>query len=231
MVYKSAWRALLPATCLLCGDPARGCLDLCPACAAELPVLHHGCPRCAMPLAAGGESACGPCLRQPPRFSACIAALRYEYPVSDLVGRFKFQGDLAAGRVLAGLLAARVAALPVAQRADVVLAPVPLHPGRLRERGFNQSERIARVLAAELGLPLAARLIERDRHTEDQKRLGAAGRAHNLEGAFRAPEGVGLRVALVDDVVTTGATANAVTAALLAAGAADVQVWCVARAL
>jgi len=113
----------------------------------------------------------------------------------------------------------------------MLLAPVPLHPARLRERGFNQSERIARVLAARLGLALTNTLLRRVQRTADQKQLDAAARGRNLQGAFRAEDCAGRRIALVDDVITTGATAEAATAALLAAGAAEVEVWCLARAL
>ena len=231
MVYKSLLRGLLPVTCLLCGGTARGSLDLCADCAAELPALDNACPRCAMPLPDAHGTPCGPCLQRPPRFGACIAALRYEHPVRELVSRFKFQGDLATGRMLAGLLARRLAVLPAQRRAAAVLVPVPLHPARLRERGFNQSERIARVLAAELGLPLSNALVRRVQRTADQKQLGAAARSRNLQGAFHAAGCAGRRIALVDDVLTTGATAEAVTAALLAAGAEQVEVWCLARAL
>ena len=231
MVYKSLLRGLLPAACLLCGGAARGSLDLCADCAAELPALHNACPRCAMPLPDAHDTPCALCLQRPPRFIACIAALRYEHPVRELVSRFKFQGDLATGRMLAGLLARRLAVLPAQRRAAAVLVPVPLHPARLRERGFNQSERIARVLAAELGLPLSNALVRRVQRTADQKQLGAAARSRNLQGAFHAAGCAGRRIALVDDVITTGATAEAVTAALLAAGAEQVEVWCLARAL
>ena len=116
MVYKSLLRGLLPATCLLCGGTARAALDLCADCAAQLPTLDNACPRCAMPLADAHGAPCGPCLQRAPRFGACIAALRYEHPVRELVSRFKFQGDLACGRMLAGLLARRLAALPPARR-------------------------------------------------------------------------------------------------------------------
>lgn len=155
MVYKSNPRAWLPACCVLCGVALHGLLDLCAACANELPLHRDGCPRCAMPLEGAGGVPCGQCQRQPPRFDACLAALRYDYPVREAIGRFKFHGELAAGRVLALLLARRIAALGLEYRAGITLVPVPLHPTRLAERGFNQSERIARVLARELALPMA----------------------------------------------------------------------------
>ncbi|MBK8992742.1 MAG: ComF family protein [Gammaproteobacteria bacterium] len=230
MVYKSLLRGLLPATCLLCGGrPAERWI-----CAPTAPRNSRRSttpPRCAMPLQDALGTPCGHCLQRAPRFGACIAALRYEHPVRELLSRFKFQGDLAAGRMLAGLLAVRLATLPAARRTALVLVPVPLHPARLRERGFNQSERIARVLAAELGLALSNTLVRRVQRTADQKQLDAAARSRNLQGAFHATGCAGRRIALVDDVITTGATAEAVTAALLAAGAAQVEVWCLARAL
>ncbi len=231
MVYKSNPRAWLPACCVLCGVALHGLLDLCAACANELPLHRDGCPRCAMPLEGAGGAPCGQCQRQPPRFDACLAALRYDYPVREAIGRFKFHGELAAGRVLALLLARRIAALGPEYRAGIVLVPVPLHRSRLAERGFNQSERIARVLARELALPMAPALAARARRTDDQKALDAAARRRNLATAFTAAPCRAQRIALVDDVITTGATLDALAAALRAAGAARVEAWCLARSL
>ncbi len=229
MVYVK--RGLFPACCVLCAAPVRGFLDLCPPCIAELPLHVDACPRCAMPLATAVTTACGRCQRQPPAFNACIAALRYEYPVPELIGRFKFHGDLAAGHALALLLARDVAGREAGNGSGSVLLPVPLHRTRLAERGFNQSERIARVLAHELGLPMQPTLAVRTRHTEDQKSLDAGARRRNLGMAFSASDCRGRRIVLVDDVITTGATADALAATLLAAGAQRVEAWCLARAL
>ena len=229
MVYK--FKPLLPACCVLCGAALRGELDLCAPCAAELPLHEDGCPLCAMPLGSAHLAPCGHCQRQPPRFSACVAALRYEYPARELIARFKFHGDLAAGRVLAHLLARRIAASDPGHYAGTVLVPVPLHRTRLAERGFNQSERIARVLARELALPMLPALAARVRRTEDQKSLDAGARRRNLATAFHAEPCAGLRVAIIDDVITTGTTADALAATLLEAGAARVEAWCLARAL
>lgn len=231
MVYQSPWPALLPACCVLCGSAIRGELDVCAPCAAELPWHRDGCPRCAMPLATSPTTACGHCQRQPPCFDACIAAFRYEYPVRELIGRFKFHGDLAVGRTLALLFGRQLAELDAQCRAGLVLVPVPLHRTRLAERGFNQSERIARVLSRQLGLPLRQDLVRRTRRTGDQKTLDATARRRNLASAFRARPCAGLRIVLVDDVLTTGATADALAVTLREAGAAAVQVWCLARAL
>ncbi len=231
MVYKSNPWQRLPACCVLCGIALHGPLDLCAPCASELPLHQGGCPRCAMPLDGAGGAPCGQCQRQPPQFDACIAALRYEYPVRELIAHFKFRGDLAAGRVLALLLAQRIATLGPAYRAGITLVPVPLHRVRLAERGFNQSERVARVLARELALPMAPALAARARRTDDQKSLDAAARRRNLGTAFTAAPCRGRRFALVDDVITTGATLDALAAALRAAGAVQVEAWCLARSL
>lgn len=222
--------ALVPASCLLCGAPVRGPLDLCPGCAVELPWLAPGCRRCALPLPGGPAPCCGACLRHAPRFAACTAAFVYGFPVRELILRFKLHGDLAAGRLLAHLLAQRVADPPPA-REGLTLVPMPLHPRRLRARGFNQAERIARVLSTQLGLTLDQSIVRRALDTRDQKQLGAAARRANLHHAFEAARCPGRRLVIVDDVLTTGASADSLAAALLAAGAAEVRVWCLARVL
>ena len=232
MFRRGRWiDRFLPAHCLLCGAGARGPLDLCAGCERELPRLAPGCARCALPLPAGRARACGACLQHPPRFTSCTCAFPYQFPLRELVLRFKLQGELAAGRVLSTLLAARIAEQPADSRAGRILVPMPLHRSRLGSRGFNQAERLARVLGARLGMPVDAGLARRQRQTRDQKTLNAAQRRANLRTAFDATPCAGKRLVIVDDVLTTGATADALAGALLDAGAADVSVWCVARAL
>jgi len=222
---------LIPARCALCAAACPGPIDLCAACAAELPWIGPGCARCGLPLPAAQVPACGACLAHPPRFAACVPAFAYAYPVRELLLRFKQGGDLAAGRVLGALLARRVAPLAAMQPAGTVLVPMPLHPGRLAARGFNQAAWIARVLAHDCGLELAPWAARRHRLGREQKHLSAAERRINLRGAFSARACRGRHAIVVDDVLTTGASADALAGALLEAGAADVSVWCVARAL
>jgi ComF family protein len=154
------------------------------------------------------------------------AAFDYRFPVDRLVHRFKFAGDLAIGRWLAARLAQRVASLP---RPDVIVAP-PLTPASLRRRGFNQALEVAKVVGNAHGLRVSLDALVKTRETAPQPSLSARERRANLRGAFACHAPVrGLAVALVDDVITTGGTAIAIADAMLAAGAASVCAWSVAR--
>jgi ComF family protein len=210
-------------SCYLCRGAARGVL--CAECDADLPRLRGPlCPRCA--LASPGGETCGRCLARAPAYDATVAALAYEFPADALIQALKFRGELALAPVLGALLAAR---LPRGARPDYVL-PVPLSAARLRARGFNQALEIARTVAAAAGAPLAPRLAERRRDTAAQFELSLAERERNVRGAFGCDAALdGAEVALVDDVMTTGATLDELAGALKRAGAARVVNWVVAR--
>lgn len=221
-------RLLYPPVCLICGDRGQDYIDCCSGCMRELPVAADRCLRCALTLPRTLDH-CGRCVRSPPHYEAACAAYRYENPVSGLIHRFKFSGDLAAGRMLAALTALRLAAQG-ASRPDLMV-PVPLHFRRRMQRGFNQSELLCRDLSRHLrGLPWCPGLSRR-RATASQSELPSAGRRGNVRGAFRVrriPSGT-RSVALVDDVMTTGATVNECARMLRQAGVA-VVVWVIARA-
>ncbi len=217
-------RCLLPARCLLCREPGDRGRDLCAACCSGLPWAQTACPRCGRPLPAGGL-ACGRCPALASPSAQTRAALLYQPPVDHLLRRFKFHGDLAAGAVLAALMAD---ALATADRPQA-LVPVPLHRARLRQRGYDQALELARPLAAAFGLPLHSRLLQRVRATAPQSELGAADRQRNVRGAFSAGPTPLRHLALVDDVMTTGATAQAAARALQVAGVARVDIWVCAR--
>lgn len=223
---------LLRPPCILCGDAGVGRLALCAPCRAELPGNTPACRLCALPLPAPGV--CGHCLRQPPPQAASLSPYRYAAPFDALVPRLKFSRDLSVARLASQLLADHLQALPVdaAPSMPELLVPVPLHRARLRQRGFNQALEIARGLGRALDLPVGARTARRLRDTVPQSRLGARERRRNLRGAFTAelPADV-RRVAVVDDVMTSGHTAAEMARCLLAAGAAEVQVWTLARAV
>lgn len=219
---------LFPPTCILCHRPGAAGLDLCPACRRTLPWPRAACRRCAEPLTGeSDELVCGRCQRRPPAFDSARSLFLYRAPADRLILDLKHHRRLAQARLLGQLLAAAAVDWPACD----VLVPVPLHRHRLWRRGFNQSLEIARFLGRQLGLPIDTRCCRRVRRTAVQAELPAAARKRNLQQAFRVEgDWDGQRVAIVDDVMTTGATADALAGALKARGAAEVQVWVCARA-
>jgi ComF family protein len=210
--------------CALCLEPAGERL-VCPACEAGLAGIERPCPGCALPVPRSG--ACTACRRHPYAFDAAVARFEYRFPLDRLVQRFKYAGDLALGRWLALRLAESVREQP---RPDLLVAP-PLAVPRLRERGFNQAVELARTLGRELGVRQDLTGLRRGRSTAPQAGLGRRARQANLRGAFACRHPYkGLHVAIVDDVMTTGATADLLARVLKSAGAARVSAWAVARA-
>lgn len=233
MIYNwlnSIQHDLYPANCLLCGQRDSSKRDLCHACERDLPWNRDPCRCCAAPLPPGdGTRVCGQCLRQPPVWHAAASPFRYAWPLDQLIQRFKFKADLATGRLLGNMLAGFLAA-DKSPPPDCVI-PVPLHPSRLKERGFNQALELARPVSRRLKVPLALGLCRRTRPTEIQSRLDANSRQRNLQGAFEVIAPVtGLNVAILDDVITTGATVAALTSILREAGTSSIRVWSLARA-
>lgn len=218
---------LLPSHCLLCGARGQGALSLCVDCAREMPRNDACCARCALPLAAPAPL-CGRCLKRLPPWDAAWVPFRYEWPLAPLEGRFKFGGDLAAGRTLAWLWAA---SMPTTALPDAIV-PVPLHRARLRRRGYNQTLELARPLARHLHVPLLRDALRRTRATGAQTELNAIQRRRNVRGAFAAQcaDVMPQHVAVLDDVFTTGATLGECVRVLKRAGVARVDVWALARA-
>jgi len=228
-LWQGVQRILLPPHCLLCDQRSDGVGDLCSGCRADLQRNLICCPRCALPLQTPAPL-CGECLQSEPPFAAAFAPFVYAHPFDLLVTKLKFGRSLAAGRVLAGLWLAASNELPALPQ---MLVPVPLHPDRLRERGYNQALELARPLARVLRVPLKANLLERTRATPAQTNLDAKTRRRNMRGAFTI-NATGLppaaHVALIDDVMTTGATLRECARVLKRAGVARVDVWALARA-
>ncbi|WP_269789792.1 ComF family protein [Stenotrophomonas sp. Iso1] len=219
----SAW--LFPPRCLVCAEPGVAGRDLCAACNAGLPWPVASCRRCALPLAvADDDQRCGACRQRDSPLNEVRAAFIYAAPVDGLLRRFKFHQDLAAGRLLAGLMCTRLADV----ERPVALVPVPLHVSRLRQRGYDQALELARPLSRGLGVPLWHGL-QRVRATAPQSELDAAARHRNLRSAFAVQAPVPAHVVLVDDVMTTGATLHAAATTLRSAGVARVDAWVCAR--
>lgn len=223
-------RRHLPAECLLCRLPSERSLPLCSSCEMDLPWLGHHCSLCALPMTGEAEQ-CGQCQQRPPLWQACIASFEYRQPISQLINRFKEHRDLAAGRVLGQLLVGLVERrLAVAAPTVDLIVPVPSHWRRRFYRGFNHSDELASLLGRQLKIPASLYQLRKVQATPAQQGLTRTERQGNLNSAFEVVRPVnGLKVAVVDDVITTGSTARALTRALLKAGAAEVQVWCVAR--
>ena len=220
-----ALRACLPQACALCRAGCGNTL-LCAAGSDALPVLGPACVRCALP---GADALCGACVRRAPPWLRACAAWRYAYPVDRLLQALKYGGRLALAEPLADGLAAGLA-----QRTDALpeaLVPVPRAPSRQRARGFDQARRSARRVGRQLRIPVLDAL-SRVRDGGPQAALPLAARAANVRDAFGADDALaGARIAIVDDVMTTGATLTAATHAAQRARAAAVEVWVVARTL
>ena len=228
MVYN--W-SINRQACLLCDEPCAG-PPLCAACEAELPWLDGQCALCAVPLPTRGL-VCGACLQRPPSFDQVSAPWRFAFPVDALITRFKHQARWPYGRLLGERLAHHLRHAFVEGLAQPeLLLPVPLARRRLRQRGFNQAQMLAGWLGHELGIAVDGRLLQRVLETPPQQQLDAATRRRNLRQAFAIATGAdvtGRHLALVDDVLTTGATAEALARLLKRAGAARVDVYCLAR--
>ena len=217
------WQALLAQDCLLC-QAASGDRLLCDACERELPSAASVCPRCA--LSGSGDAECGACLSDPPHFDASCAAFVYAYPVDALIQALKYGGQLPLAALFAHKLHQRIGA---ATDVDLIV-PLPLHPARLAERGFNQAAEIAKVLSRLRGIAMDAQLARRVRNTAPQTDLPWRERAANMRRAFPCERELsGFLVAVVDDVMTTGATLDEFARTLKSSGAARVENWVVAR--
>ena len=219
-------------TCLLCDEPAEAEMPICVACETDLPWLGDHCQTCALPLLAAGLT-CGECLLEPPAFEQVAVPWQYGFPVDSLITRFKHNAKWPFGHLLADVLGQYLQhrfdeGLP---RPDALL-PVPLANKRLRQRGFNQAAMLARWLSESLDLPCEETVLRRVKDTDAQQSLDAKSRKRNLRNAFDLMPDAQVKnrhLALVDDVLTTGATAQALARLLMNAGAARVDVYCLAR--
>lgn len=191
----------------------------------QLPDSH--CPICLWPVPTA--EICGACLKKPPAFTRTIAALRYTFPIDALIHSFKYQANLAIAPILADLLMKKLTAIET--RADVII-PMPLHPIRLRERGFNQAMEISRYISKHMGIMLFPDSCSRIKHTLPQTGLPWKDRQKNIRKAFSCKIDLsGKHVAVVDDVMTTGTTLNELAKTLRQQGAAEINNWVIARTL
>jgi ComF family protein len=223
-------QSLWPSTCVLCRGRGQPALDLCAPCVADLPAITVACPCCALPLhQTRAGTLCGRCQTRMPNYDASFVPYQYAYPLDHLVQRLKFGNQVSCGRVCGSLFAhaclARQLALPDA------LIPVPLGTRRYRSRGYNQAHEIARTISRALRVPVRTDVLKRIRETSEQVGLKRKERRRNVRGAFELTGKLDAqRVAIVDDVVTTGSTVNEIARVLRRAGAEHIEVWAIARA-
>ncbi len=225
-VYRRSFSdALLPPVCTLCGTGTNGAL-LCTGCTADLPWNACACPGCALPTAIAAP--CPACLERPRAFNAAFAAFVLQSPVQQAIHALKYRAHFAQAALLAEAFARRLRERPAPL--PTVLIPVPLHWRRQWWRGYNQSLELVRDIGKALAIPVDATAAVRLRATADQIGQSAAERRRNLKGAFAASQRVaGQHIALLDDVMTTGATLEELARACRAAGAVRVEAWAIAR--
>ncbi|MCB2427640.1 ComF family protein [Methylophaga pinxianii] len=218
---------LLPIPCFLCGEFSFQDA-LCKACTEELPWLGAHCRQCAMPLNVSGI--CGQCLQHPPPQQASLALFRYETPINHCIAAFKFHQQLVFTHLFAKLLVDKIEQRQ--QPLPEVIIPIPLHSSRLRQRGYNQSAQLADNLAKRLGVTADKYSLIRQRNTSPQAGLSRKQRKRNLKQAFAVIKPLPYkRVALIDDVYTTGHTVAEASRCLQQNGVEEVEVWTIARAI
>ena len=237
-VIEALAELLFPTLCLSCGAimPERAGHPFCVGCCAGVrPITAPLCPSCGIPYPAedGPDHFCGLCLVKRPAIDAARSYGVYEAVLHDAVHAFKYGGNLALGQQLGRLMARRE--YPSFRIDDYeLLVPVPLHPRRLRQRGFNQSVLLAREISRHRGIPLDFLALRRVIDTESQAGLKKDERRSNMKRAFRVPDPArirGRRILLVDDVHTTGSTLGECAKTLLGAGAESVGALTLARAI
>lgn len=232
--FRGLFDLLFPPACPLCDFDliATSQASLCHGCLSGIhPIASPCCPRCALPYAAedGSDHLCETCLREAPAFQRVSAIGLYEENLRHAVQRFKYEGAIILDRPLAKLLAEAVE--QDGSNTPDLLIPVPLHLSRLRERTYNQALLLAQALGRRWGRPVRSRLLVRNRPTPPQQGLRAEVRRQNLRGAFTLQGSLaGEKVLLVDDVMTTGATARECSRILLDGGAGEVRIAVLARA-
>lgn len=231
---------VIPPTCLLCSAGHTGDIALiCDPCRADLPFVGKSCRQCGISIEkAANNSAsatkqpviCGSCLKHPPPFSQSLVPLNYTMPINKLISEFKYRNKLINGRLLSQLLLQEIQTRYQNQKLPDLLLPVPLHWRRQFRRGYNQSQCVTSYLGTQLCIPVELRRIARTRRTPSQQGLNKQERQRNLKRAFTVKQPFkGETVAIIDDVMTTGATCAEISRELLSAGAAEVHIWALAR--
>ncbi len=218
----------LAQPCLLCEDTSHATAGgLCGDCFADLPALQGCCRACGTPMITPGL--CGQCSLDPPPFDTCLSAYRYRYPVDIMIKKIKYQCRFDMLRPLCSELISSIRTKRSSPPECIV--PVPMHRDKLRARGFNQAIELGKIIGRALNIPLDLRLLRRMRSTQEQHGLNPSERRGNVRGAFSLAQApVYKSIALIDDVVTTGATVTEIASLLKKGGVEMIAIWSLARA-
>lgn len=226
LLRHTATAIFLPHYCLLCRLTETQ-LGLCTSCIRDLPWQEIVCPLCAQPMTE--NILCADCLQQDIFYDQIIAPLRYEYTIRYLISQFKFHERLVCANLLSDLFIQHINNRTHFIKPDLLI-PVPLHTSRLRERGFNQALEMSKRFARILNIPLQRSLLYKKQASAAQSSLDFKSRKKNIKNRFELKHAVtGKHIAIVDDVVTTGSTANEIAKLLKQNGATRVSVWAIAR--
>lgn len=217
--------------CVLCYGACPGSKTLCATCHGDLPWIESACRGCGLPLpTAADQLYCGECLEIPSPFHHVVAPFYYRAPLRQWITGFKHRQQWPAGRMLGHLLLQQLREHYLYTPLPEVIVPIPLHWRRLLWRGYNQSAVLGQQLARELAIPCRTDLLKRIRRTSSQQGLGRQQRLHNLEHAFKVSgHNPFKRIALLDDVVTTGTTVQTAARLLRANHATEIHLWTLAR--
>ncbi|HSI24420.1 MAG TPA: ComF family protein [Methylotenera sp.] len=223
-------KSILEQYCLLCASYNGSELGLCEACFNDLP--WHNTPQCPQCGLLSDGLTCGSCLNSAPHYDATHALFTYDFPVDRLLQHYKYKDMLHLANTFATLLHQKKFSQPINTNKIDLIIPMPMHDKRLQERGFNQVLEIARVIAKNTHIKLDYTACQRTKLTPPQASLPLKDRIKNIRGVFSCPKSLhGLNIALVDDVMTTGASLNELASTLKQAGAAHVECWVIARTL
>lgn len=218
----------LPAICFVCNQYHHGNTAVCNHCYRLLTPLSSCCRHCAMPLPDMTFAVCGQCLRKKPAIDLVLTAYRFEEPLRTLLHEFKYRQGLYLSTFMTQLM---LDALPFAPYRPHCLMPIPMHRLRIQQRGFNHAAYLAKKLARQLNIPYDASYCKKIRHTPSQAGLSFKQRQKNIEQAFsiKIRPSTYQHVTLIDDLLTTGSTANELAKTLKNGGIARVDLWCCAR--
>ena len=217
-----------PSNCFLCGQSVYLGQLFCSHCNDTLPYMHNSCLRCANPLSGTGGLVCGKCQRDSPPVDRSISVFHYESPINHVIQQYKFHESLFLAKWLAEFLIEQVKR--EYDQLPSLIVPVPLHPKRLKQRGFNQALELSKIISKKLAINHAPKLCRRLKNTSPQAELPAQDRQKNLRGVFQTNENLdGEHIVLIDDVMTTGSTLNEIAKTLKKAGAVRVDAWVIAR--